>query len=178
MITQYKTHIWSKTEYRNGTILHAPPSQLARIDAMQRGFLKELHISEDDAFLNFNFAPPVLRRDIGILGLLHKRVLGLAHVSFEELFPFRHDNLMGHDKQIETSFHLITCRPALFFRSIFAMAMVYNRLPQWLIDFKTISSFQANLTGIAKNRCRLGIDDWQFSFHDCDNVLHYFLDSS
>ena len=40
LLNQYKTHIWSRTEYRNGTILHAAPSQLARIGSMQRGILK------------------------------------------------------------------------------------------------------------------------------------------
>jgi len=67
LIMQYKTHIWGITEYQNGCIMHAAPSALERIDSLQRGFLNELNISESQAFVEYNFAPPVLRRDIGIL---------------------------------------------------------------------------------------------------------------
>ena len=116
LFNQHETHIWSRTEYRNGTILHAAPSQLARIDSMQRGFLKELHVSEIDAFSKFNFALSVLRRDIDILGLLHKRILGLAHPRFEELFPFVEITDSSHNKQIEIHLNEITCRSSLFFR--------------------------------------------------------------
>ena len=57
--------------------------------------------SED--FISFDFAPPSLRRDIGILGLLHERILGLSHPVFQTLFPLLRDVgkdglLAGHDK--------------------------------------------------------------------------------
>ena len=42
-------------------------------------------ISEEDAFLNFNFAPPSVRRDIGITGLFHKRLLGKVPPVFSEV---------------------------------------------------------------------------------------------
>ena len=44
-------------------------------------------------FFEISFAPPSLRRDIGILGMFHKRVLGLAHPIFNRLLPF-HQNEM------------------------------------------------------------------------------------
>ena len=40
--------------------------------------------------MEYNFAPPSVRRDIGILGLLHKRILGKSHPVFQKLLPF-HD---------------------------------------------------------------------------------------
>ena len=69
-----------------GGFFHAASSLLDKIDAAQNHFLHELDLSPSSAFLNFNFAPPSLRRNIGILGLLHKRVLGKCHPTFERLF--------------------------------------------------------------------------------------------
>ena len=78
MLMQYKTHIWGFTEYANGCITHAAPSLLDAVDRMQRSFLYELNMDEEIVFLEFNFGPPGFRRDIGMLGLIHKRVLGVG----------------------------------------------------------------------------------------------------
>ena len=50
----------------------------------------------------------MLRRDIGILGLLQKRVLGKAHPVFQELLPFHRDiydyirkGVAEHDKAVK-----------------------------------------------------------------------------
>ena len=75
MLNQYKSHIWGITEYSNGVLILAPPSQLQRLDKLQRWYLHELGLSDKEAFVDHNFAPPSLRRAIGILGFLHKRVL-------------------------------------------------------------------------------------------------------
>ena len=73
MLCQFKTHIWGITEFANGAILHASTSLLHRLDNLQSSFLRDLGISEYQAFMVFNFAPAALRRDIGILGSLDKR---------------------------------------------------------------------------------------------------------
>ena len=75
-------------EYHSGALVHATFTRLAVLDRLQLRFLQHLGISEIDAFMHFSFAPPSLRRDIAVQGLLHKRVIGLAHPSFSELFPF------------------------------------------------------------------------------------------
>ena len=87
LIVQFKTHIWGLMEAHMGGIFHATNSLLAKIDRAQNRFLRELDISVDQALLEFNFAPPQIRRNIGILGLLHKRVLGKCHSSYDTLLP-------------------------------------------------------------------------------------------
>ena len=82
---------------------HAASSLLEKLDHVQNRFLRELNVSPCQAFLEFNFAPPSLRRNIGALGLLHKRVLGKAHPTFEKLIPwyterFPEGRSQGHDK--------------------------------------------------------------------------------
>jgi len=88
MIAQYKTHIWGNTEYQNGAIFHAAASELAKLDRLQKHYVNALSITEESAFMSYNFAPPSLRRDIGILGFLHKRVLGKCHEAIRHMFPF------------------------------------------------------------------------------------------
>ena len=102
LIDQYKTHIWGFLECQNGAIFHAATSYLEKFDKLQASFLHELNIEESNAFLDCNFAPPTLRRNIGILGLLHKRVLGKAHPIFQELLPF-HVDRFGSLRQNEHS---------------------------------------------------------------------------
>ena len=60
MLLQFKTHVWSICEYHNGALILAQHNQLQRIDKMQRWFLHELDITDTNAFVLHNFAPPSL----------------------------------------------------------------------------------------------------------------------
>jgi len=87
MLNQYKCHIWGLKEYSNGAIIIAPISQLKRLDKVQRWYLHELGLTDRDAFVNHNFAPPSLRRCIGMLRFLHKRVLRKCHPGVMAILP-------------------------------------------------------------------------------------------
>ena len=86
------------------------------------------------------------RRNIGALGLLHKRVLGLSHPIFQNLLPF-HADVFGslrqgeHTRQLYGHVLIVQAQHSLHARSIFGMVYVYNRLPQELVDCATIASF-------------------------------------
>jgi len=169
LVQQFKTHIWGLVEMHSGGFFHAASSLLKKLDHVQNRFLRELNVSPCQAFLEFNFAPPSLRRNIGALGLLHKRVLGKAHPTFEKLLPwyterFPEGRSQGHNKQLYGHHCEIRCHNNLFFRSIFAVCDVYNNLPQHVVDLKTIKDFQRYLTQVAKMRCQQGIDAWASSF--------------
>ena len=68
-----------------GGIFHAATYLLVKIDQVQDRFLRALGLTAEQAFLEFNFAPPKFRRNIGILSLLYKRVLDLCRPNFERL---------------------------------------------------------------------------------------------
>ena len=70
-------------EYHSDAIFHASDTLLERFDSAQRGFLQEIDVTPEAAFIEHNFAPPRLRRNIGMLGFLHKRVLGLSHPAIQ-----------------------------------------------------------------------------------------------
>ena len=174
MLLQYKTHIWGFTEYQNGIICHAAPSTLDALNRLQRWFLHELGISEEEAFIQYNFAPPTLRRDIGLLGLIHKRVLGLAHPAFEELLPWHNEYDGGHTKQVFS--HTIECnfQWVLFNRSIFGLVAIYNQMPQEIVDKGTVRGFQSALTNIAREQCENGNQDWQKFYNAHYHLTHIF----
>ena len=128
-----------------------------------------MEISEDDAFLKYNFAPTDLRRNIAALGMIHKRVLGESHPMFETLLPWYVDHFdtsraIGHSKQLYGHWLEATMHPALFGRSIFALIDIYNNLPQYVVDAKNVTHFQKLLTNIARKRCESKHADWAKSF--------------
>ena len=90
-------------ECHSGGLFHASDTALQKLYQVHYHFLRELGINAKQTFTEFHFAPPVFRRNIGILGLLHKRVLGLNHPIFQRLLPFHvevFDSLPagGHNK--------------------------------------------------------------------------------
>jgi hypothetical protein len=114
--------------------VHAVPSLLVKIDNDQNSFLRELGMTPVDAFMEFNFIPSNLRRNVGILGLLHKRVLGKCQPMFECLFPwlssrFPNFRIHGHTNQLYGHWSEILSHMSLYYRSIFAMCDIYNNLP-------------------------------------------------
>ena len=117
LITQFKIHIWGIIEFSHGCVMHASDTALARIDQLQKSFVRELRVCDEFVFMTYNFAPLELRRDIGVLGFLHKRVLGECHPAIVSLLPFSTQTYSWrHPKQLET--HLDTCiaRDRLYWR--------------------------------------------------------------
>ena len=153
----------------NGAIFHASDYLLAKIENVQQSFLRELGVSEGDAYLSHNFAPPKLRRNIGILGLLHKRVLGESHPIFKKLFPLSTEigrPLLpgGHSRQLYGHLHEVHFQMTLYCKSIFAMTYVYNMLPQHVVDSSSVTEFQKHLSILARRKCALGDETWRDSF--------------
>ena len=169
LISQFKTHIWGLMECQNGGIFHASTSILEKLDDVHFKFLRDIRIHPSEAFLKFNFAPPTLRRNIGILGMLHKRVLGLCHPMFQVLLPFcvdvpEYSSHGNHNKLLYGHLPEANFQLALFCRSVFGMTYVYNNLPQYMVDCETVSLFQKELTKVARKACEEGDPDWTDHF--------------
>ena len=75
-IQLYKSKVVSYCEYRTAAIYNACASLLQHVDRVQDSFLQEIDIDDVTAFSVFNLAPLQLRRDIAMLGLIHRTVLG------------------------------------------------------------------------------------------------------
>jgi hypothetical protein len=170
MIIQFKTHLLCVLESCSAAIYHASESVLDPLNRVVNHFLRDINVDPASAFLVFNLAPLGLRRDIGILGLLHKCTLGLAHPWLLELFPPCQYHMPAntrysggrHDRQI-----LERCKGnflEITRNSLFGLVRVYSFLPLKAVRCTTVKQFQRTLTDMAKQRCADGCEDWQTRF--------------
>ena len=104
-MTLYKCHVLSFIESGTPAYYHAAPNILKLIDGIQDDFLEVIGISKKDAILHFNLAPLCTRRDIVMLGILHKIALGVAPSPFYNLIPRRVHNLRSYGFRNEVNFH-------------------------------------------------------------------------
>ena len=82
----YKAQVLSYIESRTPGLYHAAPSVLDRIDRVQRRFLRVVGFTELEALELYRLAPLPCRRDMAMLGVLHKISLGLAPSQLAALF--------------------------------------------------------------------------------------------
>ena len=87
LFLMYKAQILSYVESGTPALYHAAPSVLNRIDRVQRRFLRELGFSEEAALNEYRLAHLESRRDMAMLGALHKVTLGIALAQLMALFP-------------------------------------------------------------------------------------------
>ena len=157
-------------EYFTPAIYHATSNLLNKIDRVQEGFLHQLGLTSEEAFCTYNFAPLGTRRDIAILGLLHKCNVGTVHSKLGNifhrdanprqrssvLFPPLHNLRMFDD-------HDTSHQSSLYQRSIFSQIRVYNLLRPEYVENRSVVEFQANLTAYVKKRCQQNMNNWRLS---------------
>jgi len=154
LVLQYKQQVLSYIEYRSAAIYHATNTVLNRIDKLQDKFLLELGITREAAIIDFSLAPLSTRRDIALLGLLHRSALGEGPPQFRELFKRRPGSLKLIDP-------LASERPSLLMRrSIWGLVAVYNKLGSALCC-NAVKDFQQLLQMRTKSIVAKGLlTDW------------------
>ena len=151
-------------------IYHAAVSVLERIDRIQERFLRNTGLTAMAALMDYRLAPLCSRRDIAMLGVLHKIVLGKAPEPLAALFPvlgsvpepFGRQRtrywMPKHDKQL---FSEVGIRATDVMRkSLFGLVHMYNSLPQKLVDSPTPRIFQGRLQAALKRYASTGAEDW------------------
>ena len=121
LVHLYKTHALSFVEYRTHAIYHAKREYLRRLDDAQDHFLRDLGIDAESALVEFNLAPLRVRRDLAMLGLLHRTALGKGPRHFAKVFKSSGGNFTCDEY---VSAH------ELGKRSVFGLVRVYNGLPR------------------------------------------------
>ena len=168
MVMLYKAQVLSFLESGCSVFIYTPATTMKLIDRIQARFLHAIGLSEVSAFLDFNLAPMIIRRQITALGILHKRILGLTPSVITELLPFAVRNPLTHqtrlavrlhDKQLEDRASGIVTE--MFRRSLFGYVGIYNRLPQGCINLPNVKSFQAHLQSSLRNQVQMGNPAWR-----------------
>ena len=140
---------------------------------MQRWFLHELGITDTEAFVNYNFAPPSLRQRIGMMGFVHKRVLGQCHPALCVFLEFRQDQGMN-SRNLVSHFEDVRGFSSMYNNSLYLYILMYNRLPEDIVILPSVCSFQTKLNKLAKVRAEQGHENWRCFYQNCKDVVDYF----
>ena len=167
MIMFCKAQVLSYIEMWTPAVRHANEYWLSAIDGVQLAFLNELDIGQDVGLTEFNLAPLASRRDMAMLGMIHKIVLGLAPVSLAALFQSDRGGRFPRSLRAQHSRHSRQVRDPIdgtqhrmLERSAFGLAYAYNLLPEHVVQCSSVSSFQTLLQRGLVNYCRAGCASW------------------
>ena len=86
LVGLFKAHVLSFVEYRAPGVYHAAASMLRPLDRVLSSFLWKVGISEIDAMVHFKLAALASRRDIAMLGVIHRALRGEDSPQLRDLF--------------------------------------------------------------------------------------------
>ena len=146
---------------------HAASTTLHTLDRIQDRLCRVLSLSPEVVLERYRLAPLKSRRDMALMGLLHRVVLSDVSRQLAELFPFATSGplefvrtrlqIRRHNKQlIAPPFGTETLR-----RSLFGLVRIYNLLPQ---SVESVKEFQSTLQGALRHAASLGIPNWDSLF--------------
>ena len=154
LVVLYKAHLLSYLEYRTPALYHATRAVINRLDAVQHRFLRDVGVDDVPALVHFHLAPLSTRRDIAMLGLIHRAVLGKGPSQFAEFFR----------RDLQHSMKLVdpraSSRSPLIKRSALGLVAVYNLLPHKVVCEKSVSAFQKGLQELIKSFVVTGHPKW------------------
>ena len=158
LIVLYKAHVLGYLEFRTPAVYHAKREELSKLNAVQTKFLREAGVNEITALRQFNLAPRSLRRDIAMLGVLHRAALGRGPPQLKELFRRSGGGFMLIDP------HGRTTMSSLMRQSLWGLVPVYNRLGTRLQSSTSVKAFQSLLQQRAKRLAENGVEDWMRAY--------------
>ena len=174
-IQLYKSKVLSYCEYRTAAIYHACTSLLQIVDRVQERFLEEIGIDDVTAFCDFNLAPLALRRDIAMLGLVHRTVLCQGPSHFQQWFYVEHNGNRRSSRRRGQASRLHEYRDGtqlnIVKRSALGLCSIYNLLPESIVEDKSVKGFQRSLQDLARECARQGFPDWQY-LYSTRHMLH------
>jgi len=151
LVKKYKARVLSYVEYRTAAVYHATDTVLEPLNNLQERYLRRFGITEIDSLINFRLAPLSCRRDMAMLGVLHRAALKKGPEHFHSFF-FQGGGAATVRTRLSTRRHtaqLKEYRQGRFLeilrRSALGLVAVYNRLPQRFVDSLTVADFQRNL---------------------------------
>ena len=170
----YKAQVLSFIESSTPGIYHAAASVLSRVDRVQDRFLRNVGLDDVSALVDYRLAPLCARRDIAMLGVLHKIALGKAPKPLAALFPLigvvdepmAQRRVRGwkprHSRQLftEATFESTDVMQ----HSLFGSVHLYNKLPQCTVDAPSARAFQGRLQAVLKMLASSGTEGWQRLF--------------
>ena len=143
----------SYLEYRTPAIYHATRAILCWLDAVQTTFLTDIDVDEVTALTVFRLAPLCARRDMALLGIIHRTVLGKGPDQFREFFKLEDQSMALQDPRR-------TSKSPLMKRSILGLIAIYNLLPARIRAAESVPIFQKGLQDFIITFAAAGFPQW------------------
>eukprot|EP00959_Pyramimonas_sp_CCMP1952_P473032 9501024-Pyramimonas_sp.AAC.1 len=86
LVILYKAQLLSFIEYRTAAIYHACRTSLESLDHVQDKLVAAVGATPEEALISLRLAPLSSRRDMAMLGLIHRAVLGSGPAHFRQFF--------------------------------------------------------------------------------------------
>ena len=173
LVCLYKAQVLPTLEFPTPAVYHCTATTLDELDRVQKRFLRALDLTAEEALLRYNLAPLHSRRDMAMLGLIHRTVLGQGPEHFQRWFfldtrPKHHYvtryQERKHNKQLYD--YLDGSQSALLRRSAFGLTRAYNCLEQAVVDCTSVPAFQKALQNVLKLKARREERNWQ-NLYNC-----------
>ena len=168
LVLLYKARVLGYVEYRTPALYHATDTVLTPLNNLQRNFLRQLGIDEVSALMEFRLAPLATRRDIAMLGLVHRAALGLGPPQFQKFFFLRGQTAESNTRRGTRRHHLELCETRrgrfleLVRRSALGLVAVYNLLPKEVLA-DNVKDFQSKVQELVQARAAAGCEDWRYT---------------
>jgi hypothetical protein len=163
LVLLYKSHLLASLEYKTSAVYHARREVLVRLDNVQQRFLRDAGVDELTALCQFSLAPLSTRRDIAMLGMIHRTVIGKGPPHLKD--HFRLADAAATSEQRYHCRHLTDPRGdwpgRAVVRSALGLVAVYNLLPGEIARCSSVASFQSALQALVRSRAEEGVADWQ-----------------
>ena len=86
LVQQNKSHVLPFVEHSTPAVYHAVTTLLDTLDRVQTTFLRSIGLTEEEALERYHLAPLSTRRDMAMLGVVHRTVLGEGPPQFRKWF--------------------------------------------------------------------------------------------
>ena len=147
-----RKHLLSYFEYKTPAMYHAKREVLQKLDRVQSKLLSDIGVDEVTALIEFNLAPLSARRDMAMLGVIHRTVLGKGPRHFKQHFVLDSDGRIV-DPRRKFGGELIK-------RSALGLVAIYNLLPAPYKKVGSVKDFQRILQDLLKERVSQGCLDF------------------
>merc|ERR1712078_192613 len=86
LVCLYKAQVLPTLEFPTPAVYHCTATTLDELDRVQKRFLRAVDLTAEEALVRYNLAPLQTRRDLAMLSLLHRTVLGEGPEHFKKWF--------------------------------------------------------------------------------------------
>ena len=180
LVRLYKAQVLSYIESRTPAIHHAARTTLDAIDRIQKRFLQSIGLTELEALTEYRLAPLSARRDMAMLGLLHRVAHGLAPRPVAALFPWGRSRQgdpptrgseIRHTRQL-AEFGVLGGHTDILNRSCFGLVTVWNMLPSSVAEAPATKLCQRALQQALVKRAKASPDsEWQLLFSNDARIM-------